>query len=981
MKRIFKLSTMLVATIVLASAIVSCGEKYTTVKGDPTATRIYTLDNGLTVYLSVVKKEPRIQTYVAVRTGSKNDPAETTGLSHYLEHLMFKGTKSFGTTNYEAEKPYLDRITEEFEKYRTLTDPEERKAQYALIDSLSYEASQYFIGNEYDKIMAQMGAKGSNAFTSFDMTVYTEDIPSNMVEAWAKIQSDRFKNMVIRGFHTELEAVYEECNLSLSNDGGNAVDTLLFAMFDKHPYGLQTTIGTQEHLKNPSIVNIQNHFNNFYVPNNVAICMAGDFNPDEVIKVIKQYFGDWQKNDNIKLLEFEDEEPINEHIEKTVYGLESPFVMVGWRFPSAYRANKEGINYTEDTLYMVKNILFNGVAGLVDLDINRPHKTLGSAAYTYELTDYTLFFAESEPREGQTLEEAKQLVFDEIEKIKKGEFDESMITSILNNLKKQKMQMQDSYRAIASMQYEAFINHLPWEYVVNQVERLEKITKDDIVAFAKRNFNDNYVQVNKVVGPQVGVKTLEKPAITAIRTNRDTSSQFLRDIEEFINAAKPIEPVFVDYKKDMSVDTLSNGQLFYYKHNDDNELAQINYYFTNGSNDNRLLPYAISYVNALGTDSLSNEELRTKLYALAANVGISDSPNDVTAFVSGLSSTLDDACAIFEDMVKNVKGDEQLLAVMKQNWMLEKFNAKTDKRSNENAVMMYAAYGPENSLTTDLKPLEIAMLTSDQLIDAVKDLFRHKHDIVYYGPLSKDEIKAKIADLHKVDENLAEFGPSRIFNPWNSSVARVFVAPYKANQINLYKVTTYDDKEYNAENDAFTKLYDTYFGSGMSSIVFQDLREAKGLAYHASAFTTLPSRKGEVPYYLARIYTQNDKMLDAMKAFDEILTDMPVAQKSFDVAKANTLQNLATRRYNGIDVIWHYIALNEKGVSLDYDKKLYEKISSLNLDDIVNYQKNNIKGRAYNTGILGNIPELKLKDIAPSYGKVNILKTEDIFGY
>ena len=386
---------MLVATIVLVSAIVSCGEKYSTVKGDPTATRIYTLDNGLTVYLSVVKKEPRIQTYVAVRTGSKNDPAETTGLSHYLEHLMFKGTKSFGTTNYEAEKPYLDRITEEFEKYRTLTDPEERKAQYALIDSLSYEASQYFIGNEYDKIMAQMGAKGSNAFTSFDMTVYTEDIPSNMVEAWAKIQSDRFKNMVIRGFHTELEAVYEECNLSLSNDGGNAVDTLLFAMFDKHPYGLQTTIGTQEHLKNPSIVNIQNHFNNFYVPNNVAICMAGDFNPDEVIKVIKQYFGDWQKNDNIKLLEFEDEEPINEHIEKTVYGLESPFVMVGWRFPSAYRANKEGINYTEDTLYMVKNILFNGVAGLVDLDINRPHKTLGSAAYTYELTDYTLFFAET----------------------------------------------------------------------------------------------------------------------------------------------------------------------------------------------------------------------------------------------------------------------------------------------------------------------------------------------------------------------------------------------------------------------------------------------------------------------------------------------------------------------------------------------------------------------------------------------------------
>ena len=197
--------------------------KYETVKGDLSEARIYTLDNGLKVYLSVNKEEPRIQTYIAVRTGSKNDPAETTGLAHYLEHLMFKGTTSFGTTDAEAEKPLLDEIEARYEKYRTLTDPEERRVAYHEIDSVSQLAAQYFIPNEYDKLMSAIGAEGTNAYTSNDVTCYTEDIPSNEVENWAKIQADRFQNMVIRGFHTELEAVYEEYNIGIAQDNRNTL--------------------------------------------------------------------------------------------------------------------------------------------------------------------------------------------------------------------------------------------------------------------------------------------------------------------------------------------------------------------------------------------------------------------------------------------------------------------------------------------------------------------------------------------------------------------------------------------------------------------------------------------------------------------------------------------------------------------------------------------------------------------------------------
>ncbi|MDY6229773.1 MAG: insulinase family protein, partial [Prevotella sp.] len=270
---------LLLATCLLALGM-SVGAKdykYRTVPNDPMQTRIYTLDNGLTVYLSVNKERPRIQANIAVRTGSRNDPAETTGLAHYLEHLMFKGTKQFGVTDPVAEAPLLDEIEARYEVYRTLTDPAARKKAYHEIDSVSQLAAKYFIPNEYDKLMSAIGSQGTNAYTSTDVTCYVENIPSNEVENWARVQGDRFQNMVIRGFHTELEAVYEEKNIGMAQDNRKVWEALYGKLFPTHPYGTQTTIGTQEHLKNPSITNIKNYFKRYYVPNNTAICMAGDF--------------------------------------------------------------------------------------------------------------------------------------------------------------------------------------------------------------------------------------------------------------------------------------------------------------------------------------------------------------------------------------------------------------------------------------------------------------------------------------------------------------------------------------------------------------------------------------------------------------------------------------------------------------------------------------------------------------------------------
>ena len=484
MKKIF----LLFVLAVLGMSAQANEYRYETVPGDMMQTRIYTLENGLKVYLSANPEKPRIQTFIAVRTGSKNDPAETTGLAHYLEHLMFKGTKLFGTNNPEAEAPLLKDIKDRYESYRLLTDPDARKQAYHEIDSVSQLAAKYFIPNEYDKLMAAIGAEGTNAYTSNDVTCYTEDIPSNEIENWAKIQADRFQNMVIRGFHTELEAVYEEYNIGLSSDSRKLFATISKMLWPNHPYGLQTTIGTQEHLKNPSIVNIENYFNKWYVPNNVAICMAGDMDMDKTIAIIDKYFSSWKPAADVSQPKFAPLPPLTEPKDTTVIGQEAEQIWMAWR---AKKAN----TLQADTLQLLEDVLSNGRAGLFDLDLNQTMKVQRANGGCELLHDHGAFFLMGTPKQGQSLDEVKTLMLSEIDKLKKGDFPDNLLPSIINNKKRSHYQLLESNRGRADMFVDAFINEVDWKQNVGRIDRISTISKQELIDFANRFFTNGYVSV------------------------------------------------------------------------------------------------------------------------------------------------------------------------------------------------------------------------------------------------------------------------------------------------------------------------------------------------------------------------------------------------------------------------------------------------------------------------------------------------------
>ena len=491
----------------------SGGYKYKYVTHDPTNSRFYTLKNGLTVILSPTNKEPRIQCYVAVKAGSKTDPSTNTGLAHYLEHLLFKGTDKYGSLDWEKEKVQLDKIDALYEEYNHTKDAEKRKAIYKKIDSVSGVASKYAIANEYDKMMTAMGAQGTNAFTSFEKTVYTDDVPANALNKYITVQAERFRNPVLRIFHTELEAVYEEKNRSLDSDNSEVFETLFASLFKKHNYGLQTTIGTVEHLKNPSLKEIRKYFHTYYVPNNMAVVLSGDFNPDEAIAEIDKAFS-YMTPKAVPQYTFEKEEPITAPIIKKVVGPDAENVSIAFRLPG---------NQDKDALLadLVSEILTNGKAGLIDLNLVKKQKLLGASAGAYTLIDYGILYLSGRPLQGQSLEQVKDLILGEIENLKKGNFDDDLIPSIINNMKKYVIQGTESYANRANMLMEAFTDNLDWKDRVAYVNSLSKITKADIVAFANKYLGNNYVVIYKEKGQRTNVEKIEKPAITPVETNAD----------------------------------------------------------------------------------------------------------------------------------------------------------------------------------------------------------------------------------------------------------------------------------------------------------------------------------------------------------------------------------------------------------------------------------------------------------------------------
>ena len=961
---------MILGLVVLGMGAQAKDYKFTTVEGDMMKTRIYTLDNGLKVYLSVNPEKPRIQTYIAVRTGSKNDPAETTGLAHYLEHLMFKGTKQFGTNNPAAEAPLLAEIEARYEAYRKLTDPEARKQAYHGIDSVSQVAAQYFIPNEYDKLMAAIGAEGTNAYTSNDVTCYTEDIPSNEIENWAKIQSDRFQNMVIRGFHTELEAVYEEYNIGLSQDQRKLFYTISKMLWPNHPYGLQTTIGTQEHLKNPSITNIKNYFNKWYRPNNVAICMAGDFDPDKTIAIIDKYFSGWKPGADVSQPKFAPLTPLTQPKDTTIIGQEAETIWMAWR---ADKAN----TLQADTLDLMEDVLSNGRAGLFDLDLNQTMKVQRANGGTELMHDHGAFFLMGTPKEGQSLDEVKTLMLGEIDKLKKGDFPDNLLPSIINNMKRSHYQRLESNEGRADMFVDAFINEVDWKQEVGRIDRISKITKQELVAFANKFFTNGYVSVYKKQGVDSTQKKIDKPAITPIPANRDMMSQFVKDIQN--SKVEPIQPKFVDFSKDLTIAKTQKGLPVYYVKNNENGLFQLSFRYEFGQSADKRYDVANEYLNFLGTDKMSAAEVRQKFYELACSFSAMVGENVITVSLSGLNENMQPALALLENVMNQAKVDKEAYDALVQRILKGREDAKKNQRNYYATLCQYGIYGPRNPYRDIVSEQQLKDTNPQVFVDLVKKLREYEHSVNYYGPLSVTELTAIIDKTHQTAPKLQPVPQNNYYLRQEAKTNEVWIAPFDAK--NIYMRAYHNEgRDWNINEAAVQAVFNEYFGGGMNGIVFQEMREARGLAYNASAYYSRPGRKGEKEMFYTHIITQNDKMMDCVNHFKEITDQLPASETAFGIAKEGLTKQLASLRTTKMGIISRWHSMKQLGLDFDLNKKIYEDLGKVTLQDLVNFEKANMANKPLRYIILGDEKELDMESLG-KIGPIRRLTTEEVFGY
>jgi predicted Zn-dependent peptidase len=943
------------------------GFAYETVKNDPTGLRLYTLDNGLKVYLSKNTDEPKIQTLIAVRAGSKYDPSDNTGLAHYLEHMVFKGTDKIGTQDFEKEQVYLKNISDLFESHKAESDPEKKVAIYKEIDKVSLEASEFSIANEYDKMVSSLGSEGTNAFTSNEQTVYVNKIPTNELDKWLEIESERFSKLVLRLFHTELEAVFEEFNRGQDSDGQKQYFAVLEGLYPNHPYGTQSTIGKPEHLKNPSMEAIHNYFNKYYVPNNMAIILSGDINFEETIKKVNDAFGGYESKEVIHP-EFPKAVALTEPLKKEVYGPTSESVYI------AFRTEGKG-SEQEVMVTLIDYMLANFQAGLIDLNLNQKQLVQQASSFTNFDNDYGFHLLYGIPKEDQTLDEVRELLLGQLKKIKNGEFEDWLLEAVVNDLRLSQIRQYGDLSGTAYAHLEAFIGFQDWGNRLKMLDDMKTISKQDVVDFANTLYGDNYVEVHKIKGEDTSIAKVKNPGITPIKINRDKESDFLKAFNKL--ESSELKPQFIDYKTAIKETKTASDIKVSYVVNENNDLFDLNIIFDLGSDHDKKLSLAAGYLEYIGTNKYSAEELKQEFYKLGVSYYVSTGSERTTVSLSGLKENLSKGLELLEHFWDNVQGDQAAYDKYVESIYKGRQDGKTEKGNIlRRGLLNYGKYGEDSPLRDIMQIDELKEINPNELVALIKDMKNYRQRIFYYG---KDVDYALLAlnTHHKIYGDLKEYPVAKEYKEVETG-GNVFFTDYDMVQTEMMFLAKGDP--FNPENMAASTLFNTYFGSGLSSIVFQEIRESKSLAYSAYASYQGASKKGAPNYVMAYVGTQANKLEQAVDAMMDLMNNMPEAEKQFQAAKESTLKQIAAERITKSNIFWNYQRLQKLGIDNDNREAMYNTIKNMTMDDLKGFFDENIKGESYNVMVIGNKKDLDVKSLQ-KLGKIKELEVDYLFNY
>ncbi len=938
----------------------------------------YELPNGLSVYLNEDPNASVVLGAIAIKTGGKYDPADHTGTSHYLEHMMFKGTDEIGTIDYKAEKVYLDSIVMKYDELAATTDDARRKEIQKEINTLSLKAGKYAIPNELDKLLDGMGATMVNAFTSDEVVAYFNAFPVGQMEKWMELYSHRFKHPVFRLFQSELETVFEEKNMYADEFSSNLMESFMSYFYKKHPYGTQTVIGKADHIKNPSLSTMQKMYDTYYVANNMALIMTGNFKVSEVKPLIEKYFGEWRKGEVPQYPKYE-EKPFN-GVESVEVAL-TPVRMgvLGYRTVTMNDKDKYALSICQTLLNNSSS------TGYLDKLMN-DRKLLAAMAIDYEHLDHGGMMILYVPKIlGQKFEDAEALVVNEINRLRTEDVDKEWLESIkLEMIKDFESEMEDPEMRAYKMG-ECFLSGTKWDEVLAYPKIIESITPDDIKKVAEKYLNENYLSYHSKMGFPKKDK-LDKPGFDpVVPENAEVSSEYAKKFEEM--PVKSMTPKFVKEGDDYEYVEINKGIDLYYSKFEQNDIFNLEIKFKTGLKNNPKYEQLASYLQYIGTSKYTNDELNKELQKYAASYSVSVDDNYFTVYVDGFNKYFKESVGLILSLLNEAKADDSKLERIVEEDAMDRKMERESTDDIASALLQYGIFGENSKYLRRASAKEVSKMTSDDMMNALKQVKSYPFTVHYSGRLGIDEISSFVKNITggsvakknvtpkiiptKLDEEFPKILPTKEY----AENTILFLNDSKALQSKIYFYIQGDvlDEKQMANQDAFNQ----YFGTGMSSIVFQEIREFRSMAYTAYAVSRTGLTKKEKSKFMAFVGTQSDKTIDAISVMTGLINNMPMKDQRMRGVKDYLMQSLLTSSPSKREITetverWKLFGYNEDPRIMQYD--IY---NSLEFYHIVEFYKQNIHGRPMLITIVGNKKKIDMKELA-KYGKIVEVKQKTI---
>lgn len=927
----------------------------------------FVLDNGLTVILNEDPFAKDVYGAVIIKAGSKNDPADATGMAHYLEHLLFKGTNELGALNWELEKPIMDSIIFYYDLLGETTDEAERKRIQMLINNQSIKQSKLANPTEFDKLIKSIGGTRMNAFTATDMTVYHNAFPGDQIEKWLELYAHRFQNPVFRSFQSELEVVYEEKNRGMDNPFGQLFEDLHKQLFKTHPYGTQSTIGTTEHLKNPSLTKMYEYFNTYYVSNNMALVLSGNFDSERAIPVIKEKFS---KLRQAEVPEFKDYGRSTFNGKELVEVKYTPY-RVGVLGYKTFPAGHEDETAFEICTKLLDNESETGIVNKLTLDGVIMYGGGMPISYNDD-GGYNLMYITK--MVGQSFEEAEELIYQAIEKVKKGDFSDEDLQIIKQEISRQMQEGLENSESKTMTLVSLFSRGESWEDYLARIKTIDSITKEDIIRVANKYFSENHLAFRSAMGfPKKDV--LEKPGFKPVVTEQQKDSKyaenFLGDIQS------PSSPRILDYNKDAEIKQLNESNRLYVSKNSINDIFTFKIQRQVGEDSIKNLNLASDLFNYFYTSNKNLDELKRQfaIYGITYYCYVNRSRFNIV--FSGLEANFEKALPLIKELLYNPRLDDKSVETTIENIIASREADLKDPETLGRVLLDYARLEENSKYLIRTPKKELKEINKEQILDAYKQLFNYNSVFHYIGTKDINSVSELISSeftlndtkrfVPLLDQKAVEIKKDLIY----------LVDDKKAVQTRLYFLINTPPFSGETKDKVDAEAFNQYMSDGFSGLLMQEIREYRSLAYTTSGAFITPINKNNPGVFYSYVGCQSDKTMDAIEVMDDLLRNMPEKADRIDLIKSGLINSISSSypSFRNISSVIEYG--RQKGYENSPLNDKFEAYKNLTFNNISEFFENNIQNKPRIITIYGNSDKINKKELL-KYGKIKVLRVSDI---